>query len=386
MEQSRGLASPITPSPDQLQGVLRRCADRVCDWDFGVWFGGDAIPMDGLLDTADVLHEEQWASEVYRHVRRWVERTEQAPISWLDQMTPGSATVRIGVQFGDQKAIEAAERLAQFMDDVPRSRWLSLPLRFPHWPNLRDAVLVDSLYYDGTFHYALAHATGNDTYLERGSRIMESLVIALHGSSSSGLFPHAVNTATRAVLGDGWGRGSGYALLGLVDALEFLPSSRPEHGRLSETLAEIATQLLGVQDSSGFWRTILHNREAYLETSTAAFFTAVFAKGIRLGLLDGATFRRPAERALAALLTRIDDEGRVFGVSGLSFPDEEAAYLTIPTEVNSWGQGAAVRALAEWLRLYAVPGSESRQKTHRPDLVGRADQLEEADRDSQDEA
>jgi unsaturated rhamnogalacturonyl hydrolase len=354
MERFSRLASPITLSPDQLQGVLRRCADRVLDWDFGVWFGGDAIPMDALLDAADVLNEEQWASEVYRHVRRWVERTEQAPITWPDQMTPGWATVRIGVRFGDQRVIAAAERLAQFMDDVPRSRWLSLPLRFPHWPNLRDSVLVDSLYYDGTFHYALAHATGNEAYFERGSRIMEAVVIALHGSSSSGVFPHAVNTATRDVFGDGWGRGSGYALLGLVDALDILPPSRPEHARLSGTLAEVATRLLPLQDSTGFWRTILHNREAYLETSTASFFTAVFAKGIRLGLLDEATFREPAERALAGLLTRVDDEGRVFGVSGLSFPDEEAAYLRIPTEVNSWGQGAAVRALAEWLRLHAA--------------------------------
>lgn len=339
-----------TTSPEELRTVLRHCAERVLDYDYGVWFGGDALPMDGLLDAAEVLEEERWASEVHRHVGRWVRHTEQYPISWTDQMAPGSAIVRVGERYGDRAVIDAAERLARFMDDVPRSRWLDLPLRFPHWPHLRDVVLVDSLYYDGTFYYALARATGDESYFERGSRCLESVISALLGSSNSGFFPHAVNAATRSALGDGWGRGSGYALLGLVDALELLPASHPEHARIAGTVSEVAARLLPLQDSTGFWRTILHNREAYLETSTTAFFAAVFAKGIRLGLLDDAIFGDPGDRALSALLTRIDEEGRVFGVSGLSFPDEQAAYLRIPTEVNSWGQGVAVRALAERLR------------------------------------
>lgn len=343
----------------EVRAALERCADRTLD--FGVWFGGDALPLDGLLDAAEVLADEQWASEARRHVQRWVRRTEETPISWIDQMTPGSAVVRVGLRYGEPETIAAAERLAQFMDDVPRSRWLELPLRFPRWPNLRDAVLVDSLYYDGTFFYALAHATGDETYFDKGSRTLESLILGLLGSSESGFFPHAVNAATRRVLGDGWGRGSGYALLGLVDALELLPPSRPEYARIAETFSQVAARLLPVQDDSGFWRTILQDREAYLETSTAAFFSAVFAKGIRLGLLDRKVFEAAGDRALGALLTRIDEDGRVFGVSGMSFPEEPSAYLRIATEWNSLGTGRGDESAGRGTEMIEVSKFERRR-------------------------
>jgi len=111
---------------------------------------------------------------------------------------------------------------------------------------------------------------------------------------------------------------------------------------------------LPLQDSSGFWRTLLTDSESYLETSTAAFFGAIFTKAVRLGLLT-TDFGEAADRAWWALLSRIDDEGGAFGTSAATWaanaPTEELAlYKAAPTEVNVWGQGAGLRFAAERIR------------------------------------
>jgi unsaturated rhamnogalacturonyl hydrolase len=336
-----------------VREALSRVADRTLDYDYSVWFWGDAIALDGLLDAAELLDRDHLAAAVQKHVDRWVQRV-RAGISWPDHMTAGAAAVRVARRFDYEAPIEAVRGLADFMADAPRSRWLDVPLRRPDLPLHRNFVLVDSLYHEGTLFYRVAETTHDEAYLDAGSHVLESMVAVLLEGSATGFFPQAVDTASRRVLGAGWGRGSGWALLGLVDALEILPRSRPEHERLANVIRDVGARLVRIQDITGFWRTILQNREAYLETSTAAFFAAVFYKGARLGLLDPELFVPAADRALAALLGRVDDTGGVFGVSALSWPDDEEAYLRKPTEVNEWGQGAALRALSEQLRFADV--------------------------------
>ena len=75
---------------------------------------------------------------------------------------------------------------------------------------------------------------------------------------------------------------------------------------------------------------------------------------MRLGLLDRASFAAPEEAAWNALLSRIDDDGGLMGVSGVTWAqnlptEERALYKAMPTEVNVWGQGCALRYIAERL-------------------------------------
>jgi unsaturated rhamnogalacturonyl hydrolase len=98
----------------------------------------------------------------------------------------------------------------------------------------------------------------------------------------------------------------------------------------------------------------MHDRESYLESSTAAFLGATFTKAVRLGFLD-ASYSEPAERAWQAVLSRIDGEGNFWGVSACTHAavapgDDTSIYRTLPTEVNVWGQGSALRFAAERIR------------------------------------
>jgi unsaturated rhamnogalacturonyl hydrolase len=140
----------------------------------------------------------------------------------------------------------------------------------------------------------------------------------------------------------------------MVDALELMPADLPGAARCRADFTALAAALAESQHPGGLWRTLLHDREAYLESSCAAMFGAAFTKAVRLGLLPD-DYREPAERAWRAAREFVDAEGRMFGVSAwthaaITLHDDPGYYRTLPTETNWWGQGAALRLAAERMR------------------------------------
>jgi unsaturated rhamnogalacturonyl hydrolase len=149
----------------------------------------------------------------------------------------------------------------------------------------------------------------------------------------------------------------GWALLGLADTIPLLPEA--QRLQLEPLTLDLAQRVAGLQDVTGFWHTVIDDREAYLETSTAAFFGAAFLRLARSGRADWVA---PGKKALNALLGRIDDNGAVWGVSAVTWaatsPEQNASrYKVVPTEFNLWGQGSGMRALSEAIRLAQSPGT-----------------------------
>jgi rhamnogalacturonyl hydrolase YesR len=141
----------------------------------------------------------------------------------------------------------------------------------------------------------------------------------------------------------------------MVDALALLPGDHAGFPGALASFQRLSSAVLELQDESGFWRTLLHDRESYLEASTAAFFGAAFTKGVRLGLLND-DYTQSSELAWRAMLSRLDAQGSFYGVSACTYAavspvDELTMYRTLPTEVNVWGQGSALRFAAERLRF-----------------------------------
>jgi rhamnogalacturonyl hydrolase YesR len=62
--------------------------------------------------------------------------------------------------------------------------------------------------------------------------------------------------------GYGWGRGQGWALLGLVDLLERLPAATEGRPRLLDDLHQLAAGVRDSQDAGGLWHTLIHDRTA----------------------------------------------------------------------------------------------------------------------------
>ncbi len=250
--------------------------------------------------------------------------------------------------------LQAAQRLANWLiEEVPRTSE-GAHLYRPDLPPYRHNVWVDTLYHEPPFLAKLAQLTDEPAYYEHALDIWKTHVQVL--SSAQGPFlAHSCDTGAGLLHGYGWGRGNGWALYGLIDTLELLPTEHSSRSELLDYVQNLSAALLACQDASSFWRTLLEDREAYLESSTAAFFGAAFLKGVRLGILDQ-TYVSAAERAWQAMLSRLADDGSLYGVSACTYAavvpgDDAALYRTLRTEVNVWGQGSALRFAAE--RIHA---------------------------------
>lgn len=122
-----------------------------------------------------------------------------------------------------------------------------------------------------------------------------------------------------------WGRGMGWYFAALADVLEYMPKNHSDYEAVLKIFNEVAAGLKRWQDQeSGVWYQLLQydssttadgkgdtiNGETYnigtapnyLEASCSSIFTYAYLKGIRLGLLDKATYLPVAEKAYQGLL------------------------------------------------------------------------------------
>ncbi len=187
----------------------------------------------------------------------------------------------------------------------------------PDLPQFRTTLLVDSLYHVPPFIAACAGRSLDDELLLPKAFAMwrdhaQALSLPVDPSVSQlrSWFgtPPRLWLGTRKWLGD--------SRTARPDRI--LPSLTRPGRRQIEEFRRLASTILVLQDESGFWRTLLDDRESYLETSTAGFYGAVFTKGVASRLLPDA-YGDAAERAWRALLSRIDDEGGAFGTSAATW-------------------------------------------------------------------
>jgi unsaturated rhamnogalacturonyl hydrolase len=138
-----------------------------------------------------------------------------------------------------------------------------------------------------------------------------------------------------------WSRGQGWVLRGLLDSLDALPAGLPTSTFLRACLRELLDALLGRQDEEGLWHCLVDRplADSAPETSGSALIAAALYRSLAAGHLEGVSYRHAADRALAAVARRVDDEGRVAGACagpgpltqpmehrylGRAFPEEES--------------------------------------------------------------
>ena len=329
--------------------VLRRLTRRTLEYDFTVWFWGDAIAVDGLLDAAEALDD----AEVFGHAARFLTEWSGRQLSWVDHLTPGRALLRVAAR-EDLSLIDAGVRLGHYLlDHSPRSA--GAPLYRPDVPQYRHAVWVDSIYHVPSFLAELGNATQEASWHTAALCEWRAHTRLLGDDRQGPYLGHSYDTGQRLLHGYGWGRGVGWALYGMIETLTLVPDSTPGFFEAKAEALALAEAVVGAQDSTGFWHTLIHDRESYLESSTASFFYAALALGVRAGVLPK-RYESAVELAWRATASRVDEHGEFWGVSACTYAgqsdiDDVTMYRTLPTEVNVWGQGSALRAAALRLKL-----------------------------------
>lgn len=329
-----------------LRDDVMRAAEVAAQLSYERWFFGEALPMDGLVLAGEAFANTSMSAMARGVVDPWVIELSGRAARDTDLDAPIRALLGLARHPADNAAGEldyvgAARKVADHLVAQPTAGGAMLHgLR----GYANDMVFVDYIYYAGPYLAALAGVCGPE-YMEAAARQTVAHVALLRDPASD-LFHHCFDPERGETNGIAWGRGNGWAMLGLVDTLELLPREHPARGELERACLAQIRACVRLQHDSGHWHTILDDPQSPLEPSIAAFMVAALAKARGLGLGSDGVVATIA-RAWNATRDALQLNGR-FPTSMTEWPSWDAAdYYARPSGVNAWGQGIYLRACAQ---------------------------------------
>jgi len=147
-----------------------------------------------------------------------------------------------------------------------------------------------------------------------------------------------------------WSRGNGWVMGGLVRILKELPQNYEFRPFYENLYKEMANRIVSLQHDDGLWRTSLLDPDSYEkgESSGSAFFCYALAWGINNGLLDEKTFLPAVRKSWKALVSNVNDEGRLGWVQQV---DEKPNKNLDKDSWHAYGTGAFLLAGSEVIKL-----------------------------------
>jgi unsaturated rhamnogalacturonyl hydrolase len=147
-----------------------------------------------------------------------------------------------------------------------------------------------------------------------------------------------------------WARGNAWITVAIPELFKLVPDLNGKDKRfLANVLASQVRALKKLQRADGMFHTLLDDPTSPVETSATAGIAYGILRGVETGILPVAD-RQHAERALAAVLSHIDGEGVVQGVSdGTPMGHDLEFYRRIPNLPTPYGQALTMLLLTEVL-------------------------------------
>lgn len=238
-----------------------------------------------------------------------------------------------------------AEWAEWIMRDMPRTREGGLQHITTHDVN-EQQLWDDTLFMTVLFLYRAGDILGREEWKNEAA-YQFLLHIKYLSDPKTSLWYHGWSFVGRHhFAGAFWARGNSWFTAGGVEFIAMLPDS-PVRRFVWETWRAQCLALCRLQDAGGLWRTLLDREDSYLETSASAAIAYGLLKGVRLGLLPGEC-RANAERALLGVMSQIDADGTVRGVSyGTPMGATLDFYRQIEIRPTAYGQGLTFLMLTE---------------------------------------
>lgn len=317
-------------------------AEQLMRYPYKLWGFGEGIALEALWQAAAFTGEKRYGDFVLACYENWLARE----IVEADHSASGWLLLRIYQSQRDARYLEQALRLRHHMAGLPEDPLTQARYHRPQHPHFADYLYVDCMEVDAPFLALLGAVTGDTSYTDEAVQQINAYAELLQ-DPVSGLFYHQYDRSTRRVNGAFWGRGNGWALLGLVKTLQLIPHEHSGYESLRNRLERLIAALAHTQQQSGGWSTVLDMPHSYEEASLPAMFSA----GIHDACLHGLVAPQwldVAQRARQRLLELLHADGTMPGISIATPPGDAPHYAAIPVaELFPWGQGPALLALMQ---------------------------------------
>ena len=173
-----------------------------------------------------------------------------------------------------------------------------------------------------------------------------------------GIFNHATNGPAA------WGRGNGFAALGLVEALSAMPGTDPNRARVLEIYRRQMDAVRKLQAPDGMWNEVLDEPGSYREESATAMLMTAMSRGIRAGWLDP-SFAAFVERAWRGVAAHVDMDGNIVDVCTSTGSGPTKRYYLDRAAVTGADDRGGAMALMAAVEVHTL------RQTARPRRAGR---------------
>jgi rhamnogalacturonyl hydrolase YesR len=294
-------------------GLIEAVAQRTLSYSYRIWGFGEGLALVGVLRAAEHLNRPQWIEAVADLIAPTLPREP----STLDHLISVEALVELGRLRPDLPVQGAIDRFRTAVSRATRPVPGAPPVHRPDLALLASTIWVDCLHTDGPGLPAEAAAP----LVEEVSAVLQD---------DTGLFNHGYDVTTGRANGVHWGRGQGWALLGLR-AVRADPAAARRLKRLADALIS--------HEHNGSWRTIVDDPGAPTEYSLSAMVAAADST-----LPDDPQWIDVRRRALATAVAALDARGGL-PVSPPTPIGQARDYLHRETGIFPWGQGPLLLAL-----------------------------------------
>jgi hypothetical protein len=204
---------------------------------------------------------------------------------------------------------------------------------------------TDDMFMASSILSRVGALAGHGAELDRSAQLLTDYAARLQ--RPDGIFIHATDGPFA------WGRGNGFAALGLTEVLSRLPDKHPACAGLMAVYRRQMAALLRHQSPDGSWRQVIDEPGAYREETATAMLMVAMARGLRLGWLDK-SYAQPIERAWRALAAHVNDDGTLADVcTGTGAGPTRRYYLDRPAinGPDDRGGAMALAAAVEYAEL-----------------------------------
>ena len=329
-EQSTANTAPsFDPERAKPLDVARALAARYPENPIMSYIPG--VAWSASLRLAQLTGEEKWKEKPRRDMQPFLSGAKPAIAQpyQLTSLAGHLAFADLGRLDGDKAASALAMKAAAFIV----AETLQEIVKFRRqWTD--DMFMASSL----LSRVAAADKTNAVRYQTTVGRLLTTYADLLQ--RADGLFIHAKEGP------HAWGRGNGFALMGLTDALTHLPESWPDRSPVLEIYRRHVQALLPLQSDDGSWREVVDEPASYRELTGTAMTVTAMARGVRLGWLP-ATMRPLIDKGWRAVVTRVNQDGTVRDVcSSTGAGPTKEYYLNRPVVNGADDRGGAIALLA----------------------------------------
>jgi unsaturated rhamnogalacturonyl hydrolase len=354
--------APALPSREERLFLLEKIGKSLVGMPYKSWNFGDSTGFEGILETGRLLKDPTYLAFASGWIRAWASRPE--PFKPLDCTAPGVAMVEVAHETKDPVIIESLNRLALYLMSRPKNReifetWETFCLLSPYggeelpeneaqWlANPPGGTCIDCLHFDPPFFTALGKETGNKDFINVGVQQAHGYIDELQ--KENGIFDHFFMNGIPGTWAPGWGRGQGWALLGMLDVLKHISLEHPGRKKIESAATKLIYSMIELQREDGRWWCVVDSERSGEEGSTAGFMATGFARAIKLGIVDESIVRPAMIKALAGVIADTNPDGELQNVTAAVYASTRKSHYEFTPRGFSvpWGQGPVALAICE---------------------------------------